>query len=135
MIAIIQTGSKQELLEELETLNEQALTVYINARPSIDIVSLIISKAPNVKEILCPPSLLKQTSSKVQKFLQSAGIRLSHKDIRVGRPKKYADDTVQTILAKKSTGMSVKDIANEMQIPLRTVYYYLKKAEKAPATA
>ncbi|MCD6522279.1 MAG: DUF1699 family protein [Candidatus Diapherotrites archaeon] len=126
---MIQTSSKQELLRAIEELDENITEVYINARPSMDIVMNIMENAPNIQAIYCPPSLLKQTSTKVFSVLEEKGVKLAHKDVKVGRPKKYSNETVREIIERRRNGQPVKDISKEMNIPLRTVYYYLKNAQ------
>jgi hypothetical protein len=127
MVVMIQTSSKEELLAEINNLDESTDSVYINARPSMHIVNTILSSAPNVREIMCPPSLLKQTSTKVLEVLGEKDIKLKHKAVRVGRPKKYTKEDVRKMVTMRRNGVPVKDIAKEMGVPLRTVYYYLKK--------
>jgi hypothetical protein len=122
----IYAGNKQELVRQIECIEKDTKRLYINARPSMDIVQKIVDNAPNIEEILCPPSLLKQTSTKVFSVLESKGVKLAHKDVRIGRPNKYDEKVVSDIRGKRAAGTAVKEIAREMKIPLRTVYYYLK---------
>lgn len=126
---MIQASSKKELIEAINSLGEATRRVYINARPSMDVVNLIVSSAPNVEEIYCPPSLLKQASTKVFETLKDRGVRLTHKKVRVGRPNIYTDETIDRIAEQRAAGISVKNISRDLGIPLRTVYYYLKNAK------
>ncbi len=123
---MIYAGNKQELVREIESIDQGTKSIYINARPSMDIVQRIVENAPMIEEILCPPSLLKQTSTKVFSVLESKGVKLAHKEVRIGRPNKYDEKRISEIRTKRSSGMPVKDISTSMNIPLRTVYYYLK---------
>lgn len=124
---VIKTNSKQELLDEIRNLDDSTNALYINARPSMDIVMAIVNNAPNIQEIYCPPSLLKQTSTRVFSVLEQNNVKLAHKDVKVGRPVKYNNGIVEQITSRRSAGDSVKVISQEMNIPLRTVYYYLKQ--------
>lgn len=122
----IQVSNKDELMTELDSLGDTVETVYINTRPSVEIVNRILKTAPNIKRILCPPSLLKQTSTKAFEVLDQAGVELGQHDVKVGRPAKYSEGIIEEILERKEQGMSVKDISKQMDIPIRTTYYYLK---------
>ena len=125
---MIQTSNKNELMRAIVDLSHEDDEVYINARPSMDIVMNIMGNAPNIQAIYCPPSLLKQTSTKVFSVLEDKGVKLAHKDVKVGWPKKYMDPVVKDIFDRRKRCQAVKDIAKEMDIPLRTVYYYLKNS-------
>ena len=125
---IIQAGNKDELLRELENLDENVKALYINTRPSVEIINKILENVPEIREIYCPPSLLKQTSTRAFEVLQKRGVRLDKHEIRVGRPTKYSPSIIEEILETRKKGISVREISKQMKIPIRTVYYYLKKS-------
>ncbi len=123
---MIQTRNKSELLQEIDSLHPATTELYINARPSMDIVMSIFDSAPNIELLACPPSLLKQTSTRVFKTLDQKGVTIKHHEVGVGRPKKYEGNIISKIKEYRNSGVPVKDIAKQMGIPLRTVYYHLK---------
>lgn len=123
---MIQTRNKAELLREIENLHPETRELYINARPSMDIVMSIFENVPNLEMLACPPSLLKQTSTRVFKTLDTKGVKIKHHEVGVGRPKKYDNPTISKIVSLREQNVPVKDIAKQMNIPLRTVYYHLK---------
>lgn len=123
---MIQTRNKNELLKEIDGLHPKTRELYINARPSMDIVMSIFENVPNLELLACPPSLLKQTSTRVFKTLDEKGVKIKHHEVGVGRPKKYEKNTLGKIRELRNQGVAVKDIAQQMNIPLRTVYYHLK---------
>jgi hypothetical protein len=127
---ILQVTSKEELFEHLDGIEHDTEELYINTRPSVEIVNKIVESVPGIRRVYCPPSLLKQTSTKAFEVLDKHGVSLHHKEVKVGRPKKYSQNIVKEILAKRAEGVPVKDISKQMKIPIRTVYYYLKKAPK-----
>ncbi|MCD6414229.1 MAG: helix-turn-helix domain-containing protein [Candidatus Diapherotrites archaeon] len=124
---IIQVSNKEELLREIDSLDNSVEDIYINTRPSVEIINRILENAPAIRKIYCPPSLLKQTSTRAFEVLDKHGVSLDKHGIRVGRPTKYSSSIVQEVFERKERGMSVKDISKQMKIPIRTVYYYLKK--------
>ncbi|MCK4327458.1 MAG: helix-turn-helix domain-containing protein [Candidatus Diapherotrites archaeon] len=123
---MIQTRNKNELLREIGNLSAETRELYINARPSMDIVMTIFESAPNLELLACPPSLLKQTSTRVFKTLDNKGVVIKHHEVGVGRPKKYNKKSIGKIMEMRNNGVPVKEIAKQMNIPLRTVYYHLK---------
>jgi hypothetical protein len=123
---VIRAKTKQSLIEEIKALDSTDEEYYLNLRPTIDILEALIQKSPNVKRVCCPPSLLQQTARKVFRLTQEKGIKLEGGDFAVGRPRKYDDDTIKEVLDARTGGKAAKDIASEMEMPLRTVYFYLK---------
>lgn len=123
---VIQVSNKQELMSQLEALDDTVDALYINTRPSVEIVNKILETAPAIQRIYCPPSLLKQTSTKAFEVLDNAGVSLGKHDVKVGRPTKYSEGIVNEILERRRKGMPVKEISKQMKIPIRTAYYYLK---------
>jgi hypothetical protein len=122
---ILRAKTKQELLKEVPNLDGGS-EVYMNLRPTVDVVDAIRKQCPNVKRITCPPSLYRQTAKKVFKLVEGAGIALAPGDFKVGRPNKWDKEQVKGVLTKRSSGLSAKAIAQELDMPLRTVYFYLK---------
>ncbi len=123
---VLRVSNKKELLERVHDLDGGDADIYVSMRPTLDIVDAIKNKCPNVKKLLCPPSLYRQTSKRVFRSLGDAGISFESGGFKVGRPKKYSVDTVQQILRQRQDGKAAKAISEEMDIPLRTVYFYLR---------
>lgn len=123
---LVRAKTKQRLLEEIKAIDSEDSEYYLNLRPTLDIVEAIIEKSKSVKKISCPPSLLQQTAKKVFKFAEEKGIALLPGEFAVGRPKKYDDETIKEVLSSRENGKPAKEIAAEMEMPLRTVYFYLK---------
>lgn len=123
---VIRAKTKQALIEEIKCLDCGDEEYYLNLRPTADIVEEIVKKSNGVKRICCPPSLLQQTAKRVFKLAESKGIKLEPGEFKVGRPKKYDEDTIREVIENRANGKPAKEIASEMEMPLRTVYFYLK---------
>jgi len=123
---IIRVHSKNELSKNINNISCSDGDIYINIRPTLDIVEKLIEKCPDVQTLTCPPSLYLQTSKKVFKRLEEASVAFKGGDFAVGRPKKYDEETIREISEQRQAGKPVKQIAQDMNIPLRTVYFYLR---------
>ncbi len=128
---IVRAKTKQALIEEIKALSSEDSEYYLNLRPTVDIVEALMVKSKEVKRITCPPSLLQQTAKKVFKLTNDKGIKLEAGEFAVGRPKKYDDDTIREVLESRTNGKPAKEIATEMEMPLRTVYFYLKNGNNS----
>jgi hypothetical protein len=120
-----------ELLRKLdESLNEDVTEVYINLRPTKEIIVHILERAPNVRKIGCPPSLYPKVSKRIINALAQLGIELVPESFPRGRPKKYDEETIQRIFEMVESGRGPKEVSRSLNIPLRTVYYLLKNSKR-----
>lgn len=116
--------NKRDLIKKLRAdLSTHDEKIYINMRPSVDIMVEVLEHAPNVKYILCPKSLYSLTSIRVKKALERVGVLLVPFGEGAGRPNKYDDETVSKLKKMYELGVPVKEISKSLKIPLRTVYH------------
>jgi hypothetical protein len=124
----VKARNNEELIRKLsERLNEEVTEVYVNLRPTKEILVRILERAPNVRRISCPPSLYPKVSKKVIAALAQMGIELVPEGYPRGRPRKYDEETVRQVIELLRRGLPAKEISTRMGIPLRTVYYMMKR--------
>ncbi|ANF23450.1 DUF1699 family protein [Thermococcus piezophilus] len=124
----IKAKNNAELIRKLnESLNEEVTEVYINLRPTKEILVRILERAPNVRKISCPPSLYPKVSKKAINALAQMGIELVPGGYPRGRPRKYDERTIREVYDLIRKGVTPKEISSRMGIPLRTVYYLIEK--------
>lgn len=126
---IIKASSKSDLLNKINEMKIDS-EVYISLRPTKEVIDKIAERCSSLQKLYCPPSLLKQTAQKALKHANDRSITIEGGDFEVGRPNKYPEKTINEILSQKRTGKPAKQISSEMDIPLRTVYFYLQKTDK-----
>lgn len=119
---------KKDLIKKLRSdLSDKDEKIYINMRPSVDIMVELLEHAPNVKYILCPSSLYSLTSIRVKKALERVGVLLVPFGDGAGRPNKYDDETITKLMKMYELGVPVKEIAKSLKIPPRTVYHIISE--------
>ncbi|WP_297419004.1 DUF1699 family protein [Thermococcus sp.] len=124
----VKAKNNAELVRKLrESLSDEVTEVYINLRPTKEILVRILENAPNVRKISCPPSLYPKVSKKVIAALAQMGIKLLPEGYPRGRPRKYDEGTVRRVRELIRGGMSAKEVSESLGIPLRTVYYMAKQ--------
>jgi len=124
--AVIRASNKEELIRRIEeTLNEDVTEVYINMRPTKEIVVTILDNAPNVRRISCPPSLYPKVSKRIVRTLKAMNIELIPEKTKRGRPRKYSEATMREVIDLIRKGKKPREISAQMHIPLRTVYYFI----------
>jgi len=122
----IKARNNEELLKKIdEMVNEDVKEVYINLRPTKEILVRILENAPNVRVIGCPPSLYPKVSKRVIKALRQMGIDIVPIKRSRGRPRKYDKTVLLQIRELMKKGKTPKEISNELGIPLRTLYYII----------
>lgn len=124
----IKARNNTELIKKLqEKLCPEVTEVYINLRPTKEIVVRILENAPNVRKISCPPSLYPKVSKKIINALSQIGVQLVPEGYPRGRPRKYDERTIRKIMEMLSSGKGVREISSSLGIPLRTVYYLIER--------
>jgi hypothetical protein len=123
---IINAKNKNDLMAQIANINTKDTEVYLSLRPTMQIVHRIMDQSPNMMKISCPPSLYLQVSKKVFKYTQTKNITLTSGDFKVGRPMVHDPETIKQIISKRASGVPAKVISQEFEVPLRTVYFYLK---------
>jgi len=129
-VVVLRSSQKDVLLKEInEKLNEKTKIVHFSIRPTINILASILTAAPNVIKITCPPSLYERTPRKIKTALSKVGIDFEALLLTPGRPRSHPNWKIDKVYQLEQKGYSAKDIAEELGIPLTTIYYYLKKEE------
>jgi hypothetical protein len=124
----VKARNNSELIRKLgEVLNDEVTEVYINLRPTKEILVRILERAPNVRKISCPPSLYPKVSKKAISALAQMGIELVPEGYPRGRPRKYDERTIKEVHSLVMSGVPPKEISARMGIPLRTVYYMIEQ--------
>lgn len=102
--------------------------IYVNQSLTSKKIMELLDKNPNLKRIRCPYSLYKRTSPKYIDALKELGVRVEPVKKR-GRPRKYGDQHRNQVNNLLREGKSPQQIAGQMKIPLKTVYYLKKGIE------
>lgn len=119
---------KEELMAEIgEGFSEKK--VYIPRTLGMDILQALIDHGENLKTIVVPPSIYALTSQRVKEHLEKERISLEKGNNPAGRPPKYTDKDIKKIFQLKEKNMPVSQIARELNIPRRTVYYLLEREQ------
>jgi len=127
----VKARDNSELIRKLQKmLGPEVTEVYINLRPTKEIVVRILEYAPNVQKISCPPSLYPKVSKKIIDALSQIGVQLVPEGYPRGRPKKYDEKTVKLVREMADMGVPMREISERLGIPLRTVYYIVEKQVK-----
>ncbi len=127
-VVVLRSSQKEVLLEEItEKLDKKTTEVHLSIRPTINILASILTAAPKVETITCPPSLFERTPKKIQDALGKIGVNFTPLLLTPGRPRSHPNWKIEKVYELDKKGLSVKEISEELDIPLTTVYYYLKK--------
>ncbi len=124
----LRANNRSELLKKIRRdLSPNAQEVYLNTRPSVQIIITLLNKASGLKTIYVPPSLSRETPERIKKALNKIGAELIPLNKTKGRPRTYNEGELNTVFKLAKQGKTAKQIAKKTGIPLRTVYYYLRK--------
>ena len=96
--------------------------IYVKRALSSQVIMELLDRHPNLKKIKVPSSLYPRTSKKYLDALSQLGIEVEPV-IKRGRPKKYGSNESEIVQKMIDEGVSPKDISDELEIPLKSVYY------------
>lgn len=126
---VLRCQDKEELLEKLSKINKEDEEIYISLRPTQEIVERLIEETESIKKLKCPKSLYYQVGEKVENKLQKKGVELEPGEFSPGRPRKYSDEEIDRMIQMREEGFPVNEISERMDVPVRTVYFYLNKRQ------
>lgn len=98
--------------------------IYINQLLTSHKIMAILDKNPEIKKIICPPSVYKRTAPKYIEALANLGVKVEPVSKR-GRPKKYDEKDLEKINKLSNQGSTPREISDTLEIPLKTVYYFI----------
>jgi len=125
---VLRSSQKDVLIREInKKLDSSTKKVHLSVRPTINILASILTAAPNVKVVTCPPSLYERTPKKIRSALSKIDIAFEAFLLTPGRPRSHPNWKIDKVYDLEDEGYSAKEISDKLDIPLTTVYYYLKK--------
>ena len=101
---------------------EQALLL---AKPSNSLLAFLLNHS-KVKKIKCSKGILRTFPKKSIPALAKVGVKLEQVELKNGRPF-MRPGIAQEIKQMKGKGLATKEIAKELRVPLRTVYWHLNR--------
>jgi len=129
-VVVLRSSKNEELIKEVRgKLNENVKEVHLSIRPTVNIIASILSSAPQIKLITCPPSLYRRTPNKIKEALEKVKIPFKPLRLTPGRPRIHAGSIIENITEMRKVH-SVKEISKKLKMPLTTVYYYINKEKK-----
>lgn len=125
---VLRSSQNNILLKEIsDKLDESVDDVHLSVRPTINIIGSILTAAPNISLITCPPSLYERTPQKIKNALKKVSVEFKPLLLTPGRPRMHSDSKIDDIYVLSEKGYTAKRISKELKVPLTTVYYYINK--------
>jgi hypothetical protein len=108
--------------------------IHVEKLLSLRRIMELLDRYPDLRKITCPSSLYSRISLKYLQALKELGVVVEPVEKR-GRPKKYNEEDVHKIKDMLQVGKTPREIADTLDIPLKTVYYLndyqLKRGRKS----
>ena len=120
-------SKKETIEEELANASKHAKAVYINIPLKASDIVKILNYFSGLEVIYLPPSAYKLTSKKITNALKKSGISVRKIQTQQGRPQKYEEDILKQLKQMANKGLPAKEISELLNMPLRTVYFFLEK--------
>ena len=103
--------------------------IYVNQPLTSHKIMEILEENPEVMKITCPPSIYQRITPRYIEALSKLGVKVEPVTKR-GRPKKYHEGDKRNINNLLTKGKSPQEISDALNIPLKTVYYFIESPLK-----
>ncbi|HLD80406.1 MAG TPA: hypothetical protein VJA40_00165 [archaeon] len=127
--------SMEEFSTALESVPRDTTSLYVNSVLRAREVIEILNRLPFLKELFLPPSLLPLTPKPVKDALEDSGVRVGFLRKKRGRPFKLSERLQSLIRGSFSSGLTAREISEKHGVPLRTVYWHLRRQVFSPQKA
>jgi hypothetical protein len=108
--------------------------IHVEKLLSFNRIMELLDRYPDLEKITCPPSLYARISPKYLQALNELGVVVEPLK-KKGRPQKYNEEDVYKIKKMLKDGKTPREIARNLDISLKTVYYLkdfqLKRGRKS----
>ncbi len=123
---LIIKGTREQIKNMLITGKYKKQTrICIKTKPS-KIIFYLLFKYTSIEEIIISPSLYKTIGKKVKKVLKDMDIKFTFKKTEKGRKSSLDKQTLEKI-RKMKRYKNMREISEKFRIPIRTIYYHLKR--------
>jgi len=127
MKVVLNPKNTEELIRMIKEIDPETQEIHMTIRPTVETVADILRHATKLKRLSCPPSLYERTSPKIKNALEKKKIEFYPKKERAGRPLSYPKKKIERIYELFKSGVPPKEISKMEEMPITTVYYYLRK--------
>ncbi|MBI5158821.1 helix-turn-helix domain-containing protein [Candidatus Micrarchaeota archaeon] len=111
-------------LVELLKKNSGETKAFFKIKPTVPLVTLVLSHT-QAEEIYCSQKTLSTLNARMLEALEKTGVEVKAVETRMGRPRTHAEETIKQAKELRAQGKKPEEIAKQLAIPLRTVYYYV----------
>ncbi|MFQ6050363.1 MAG: DUF1699 family protein [Candidatus Hydrothermarchaeota archaeon] len=129
MKIVLNPRNTEELIRMIKEIDPETEEIHMSIRPTVETVAEILRHAPRLKRLSCPPSLYERASPKIKFALEKKNIDFFPKKERAGRPLSYPKKKIERVYELFESGVPPKEISKREEMPITTVYYYLRKKE------
>ncbi len=120
---MLEVKNRKGLLELLKANpNEKEITLRI--KPTNPLITLILSHT-KTETLCCSPKIHAFFTQKTLSALEKVGVQVKTIETKMGRPAKHAEEKIKKIREMHEQGKKPEEIAGQLHMPLRTVYYHL----------
>ncbi|MEM4389952.1 MAG: hypothetical protein QXG98_04800 [Candidatus Micrarchaeia archaeon] len=126
---LVLRGRKAEVLAAIAA-SPEATEAILKAKPSIPLLTEVVGKT-KISTLLVSPALLARFPKKALPALEKIGVTVKTIEAKRGRPRVHPAEKLERLRELAGRGLAARAIAQEAGLPLRTVYYYLRKLKRA----
>ncbi|VVC03360.1 Uncharacterised protein [Candidatus Burarchaeum australiense] len=117
-------GSNRQVLAAVEKTQDSEL--LLKRKVSAVLLAQIMQKAA-VTRLACSPAIYESLPKSAVSALEQMGVEITVEGVKRGRPNMHANERLEMIYEMRGQGFAAGEISSKLGLPLRTVYYHLRK--------
>ncbi len=100
--------------------------LLLKRKVSAVLLAQIMQNAP-VARIMCSPAIYESLPRSAVAALEQMGVEIAVERVKRGRPHLHSRESLRMIEELHGQGFSAGEISAKLGLPLRTVYYHLRR--------
>ncbi|MFH1285377.1 MAG: hypothetical protein ABIH99_02220 [Candidatus Micrarchaeota archaeon] len=127
---VLKETKRSELFSKIREKSASSET-KISAKVKLSTPVLIaLLTHTKMDELVCTRAIFNTVPRKAREALEKVGVKVKLVREKRGRPRVLGERKIGAISAMVGREKNAREISQKLGIPLRTVYYYLRKAER-----
>jgi len=125
---LVLKGKKSEVLAALAS-SPEATEAILKTKASIPLLTEVIGRS-RISTLFVSPKLLARFPKRALPALEKIGVAVKPVETKRGRPRVHSAEKLER-LGELAQSLNAREISKQLGLPIRTVYYYIRRLKRA----
>lgn len=128
---LVLKGTKSEVISAAKAASSETV-FFLKSKPTVPMLSELVNST-RIEKLIISKKLYLSIPKRALLPLEKVGVRIEVSESRRGRPPVHSSELISQAKAMFQGGNRPDEIAAKLGMPIRTVYYHLRKERKRRA--